>query len=116
MLVVPFTSVSWDKFSTVLDGVEYGFRPSFNTRNGVWSFDLSLEKTGAVLAAGVPILIGCDMLAPYALGIGSLFAVDLAAVSAPETSGILPQSVDAGPDDLGTRVIVVYAAPGEEVP
>lgn len=115
MLTIPFTSDPWHSFTTMLNGEEYRFAQHFNTRNNVWSFDLSLERTGQMLVAGVPILIGCDLLAPHGLGIGSMFALDLHAAAEEEAAGILPQSVDAGEDDLGTRVIVIYLAPGEVV-
>ena len=132
MQVIPFTSDPWQSFSCTLDGVEYGFRASYNDRNGVWYFDISLKATEAVLVAGVPILLGCDLLAPFGLGIGTMFAVDLAASAAPAMVTLTPtqasiagvaaqssqpalQMVDAGPEDLGTRVIVVFVAPGETV-
>jgi hypothetical protein len=115
MQTIPFTSDPWASFTTFLGGVEYRFAQYFNERNARWSFDLSLERTGEMLAAGIPILIGCDLLAPYALGIGTLLAVDLSAAAAVEAAGILPQSVDAGPEDLGARVIVVFIAPGEVI-
>ena len=57
-----------------------------------------------------------DMLAPFGLGIGSMYAVDLTAAAQREASGHLPQSVDAGPEDLGVRVVVLYLAPGEALP
>jgi len=79
MVKVPFTSDPWQTFSCTLNGTEYGFAVNYNDRNGVWSFDLSLKSTEAVLQAGIPILLGCDMLAPYGLGIGRMFAVELAA-------------------------------------
>ena len=113
MQLVPFTSDPWRSFSTGLNGVEYRFDCNFNERNQRWAFDLSLESTGQMLAAGVPILLGCDLLLPYGLGIGSLVAIDNAAAAATEGAGILPQAVDAGPEDLGTRVQVVYLAPGD---
>ena len=112
---IPFTSDTWHRFSTVLAGVEYTFTTRYNERNGVWYTDLGLASTEETLVAGIPILIGCDLLAPYGLGIGSMLAIDLRAAAATETAGVLPQSVDAGPDDLGTRVVVVYIAPGEVV-
>lgn len=115
MLTIPFTSDTWRSFSTALGGTEYTFEQRYNERNGVWYFDLSRTATGEILAAGVPILIGCDLLAPYALGIGSMLAVDLAASPQEEAAGTLPQSTDAGAEDLGTRVIVVYIAPGEVI-
>jgi hypothetical protein len=133
--LVPFTSDPWQSFSCSLGGVEYGFSANFNDRNGVWSFDLSLKSTEAIPVAGVPILLGCDMLAPFGLGIGKMFAVDLAASPAWALSGdgltVIPttQMLDADAvdwsdsppavafnGDLGVRVIVLYLAPGEVVP
>lgn len=108
MQVVPFTSDNWSKFTTSLNGVSYQFVQHFNERNQVWYFDIALGSTGVTLVAGVPILIGCDLLAPYALGIGSMYAIDRAA------SG-LSLAVDAGPEELGERVEVVFLAPGEVV-
>ncbi len=135
MIVVPFTSNPFETFSCALDGTVYQFRTNYNERNGVWSFDLADDTTGAPLVSGVPILIGCDLLAPYGLGIGSMFAIDLAATALPALVGLTPtqaeiqnvgpssvvpvlQPVDADPlgafnGDLGNRVIVVYLAVGE---
>ena len=67
------------------------------------------------------------MLAPYGLGIGRMFAVDLAAspawALAADGTTLIPalQMTDADPfgafnDDLGTRVVVIYLAPEEGVP
>jgi len=113
MQTVPFTSDPNTQFTATLNGVEYEFLTNWNERNLTWSFDLSIADTGELLVAGVPVLIGCDMLAPHGLGIGSMYAVDLTATSAEEAEGRKLQSVDAGPDDLGVRVVVVYLAPGE---
>ena len=135
MQVLPFTAEPWQTFSCTLNGVEYGFSTRYNDRSGVWSFTLSLKATDAVLVAGVPILLGCDMLAPFGLNIGSLYAVDLAASPAwaLAADGVTPvpsvQMTDADAidwsasapavnfnSDLGTRVIVVFLAPGEALP
>ena len=138
MLVVPFTSNPFETFSCALNGTVYQFRTNYNERNGVWSFDLADDATGAPLISGVPILLGCDLLAPYGLGIGSMFAVDLAATPQSALTGLTPtqaeiqnvgtssvvpvlQATDADPlgafnGDLGNRVIVVYLAPGESLP
>jgi len=113
MQIVPFTSDPNTQFTAMLDGVEYEFLTNWNERNLTWSFDLSLADTGEVLVAGVPVLVGCDLLAPWGLGIGSMYAVDLTATAAEEAEGRLLQSVDAGPDDFGVRVVVVFLAPGE---
>lgn len=115
MVTIPFTSDTWRRFSTVLNGVEYTFAQRFNEVNQRWFFDLGLAATGATLVAGIPILIGCDLLEPYALGIGSMLAVDTQAAAAAGPDGFLPAAVDAGAEDLGNRVVVVYIAPGEVV-
>ena len=124
MVKIPFASTPWETFSCALDGTTYQFTTNYNERNGVWSFDLYDDATGAPLALGVAILIGCDLLAPYGLGIGSMYAIDMAATTAPALLGttgtVVPvlQMTDADPlgafnDDLGNRVIVVYLAPNE---
>lgn len=102
MLTVPFTSDYAQTFDVVLGGATYSFAARFNDWNGVWTFDITVTATQVQLVAGVPLLIGQDMLAPYALGIGGLTAADM------ETGGI-----DAGPDDLGARVIVSWLSPDE---
>lgn len=115
MVTIPFTSDAWRSFSTVLNEVEYTFTQRFNELNQRWYFDLGLEATGETLVAGVPILIGCDLLEPYALGIGSMLAVDSQAATVDGPEGFLPDAIDAGAEDLGTRVVVVYLAPGEVI-
>ena len=116
MQTIPFSSDSNATFTTALNGVEYQFDTLYSDRSGLWTFDLSLAKTGETLVSGVPILIGCDLLAPFGLGIGAMYAVDMTASSAREEAGHKPQSVDAGPEDLGVRVLVLYLAPGEALP
>lgn len=120
--VIPFTSDPWQSFSCSLAGVEYGFLASYNDRNGAWSFDLSLQATGQVLVAGVPILLGCDLLAPFGLGIGTMIAVDMAAsptaMLAADGTTVIPATLMTDPDpvgafndDLGSRVIVIFIPP-----
>lgn len=127
MLILPFTAEPFRTFTTNLNGHSYQFTTNYNERNGVWSFDLADGETGDPIISGVPILIGCDLLGPYGLGIGSMYAVDQAATAAPAligTTGVVGpvlQMTDADPldafnDDLGTRVIVVYLAPNETMP
>ena len=121
--IVPFTSDPWQRFRCTLGGVEYTFEANYNDRSGVWNFDIYRASDEALLVASVPIVLGCDMLAPFALGIGTMFAVDLAAspeyiqpVAAPPIPAMA--MLDADPqgafnDDLGARVIVTYLSPAE---
>ena len=122
MVKIPFTADAWQTFRCNLGAVEHTFVANYNDRNGVWSFDLYRSNPETLLVAGIPILIGCDILAPYALGLGVMFATDLAATTANQvldtvgTIGPISQPIDAGPDDLGTRVIVVFIPAAELVP
>jgi len=102
MLVVPFTSDYDQRFITQLGDDKFALDARWNERGQAWSFDLTRDSDGEVLLAGAPLLIGQDLLAPYALGIGGLLATDLDR-----------KDSDAGPEDLGTRVIVAYLTPDE---
>lgn len=102
MLIVPFTSDYSQTFDVVLGDATYSFAARYNDINGIWTFDITLTATQVGLVAGVPLLIGQDMLGPYALGIGALVATDT-------TTG----GIDAGTDDLGTRVTVSWLSPAE---
>lgn len=95
--IIPFTSDPAQSFRVSLDGNKYQIDARYNDRSGQWTLDITTEPDGTLLVAGIPILIGQDMLAPYVLGIGGLAATDL------QTGG-----VDAGPDDLGDRVTVTW--------
>ena len=79
-----------------LEGDAYNFRIIYNTRVGVWTFDLSNED-GEALASGVTMVMGADLIDQYNLGIGALVMVE---------EGIT--GIDAGVDDLGDRVIFLH--------
>lgn len=116
MQVVPFTSDVAQTFTCTLNGVEYDFFARWADRTGIWYADIVDSATQTPLAKGIALLIGCDLLEPYALGIGSMYVVDTAATKTPSTPGGVADELhmdDAGADDLGTRVIVVFLAPGE---
>lgn len=102
MLTVPFTADAAQTFTTTLGDLRVAIAARYNDRNGVWTFDIARAADSVPLVAGVPLLIGQDLLGSYALGIGGMFAID--------TSGA---ATDAGPDDLGDRVQVVWFSPAE---
>jgi hypothetical protein len=107
MLLVPFNSDPSNVFTTQLgDGVKYTFETRYNEgfsgEGGFWTFDLTRAIDSEKLLSGVPILLGQDLIEPYALGIGSLIPVDEANTD-----------VDAGPDDLGVRVNVYWFSADE---
>ena len=102
MLIVPFTSDYDQRFITQLLDDKYIFDSRWNERGQTWSFDLTRDSDQELLLAGAPMQIGQDILSPYALGIGALLVTDLA-----------KKDTDAGPEDLGTRVIVTHLTPTE---
>lgn len=103
MLVLPFTADPAQRFTTQLGDIgQFTFDARYNDRAAYWTFDLTSEPDQTVLVAGVPILIGQDILAPYGLGRGGIFATD--------DSGA---ELDAGPEDLGDRVSVIWLSPDE---
>lgn len=102
MIDVPFSSDYDQRFITQLGDAKYRFDARWNERGQAWSFDLTRDSDQVQLLAGAPLQIGQDVLAPYALGIGGLIVSDLGR-----------KETDAGPDDLGTRVIVTYLSPDE---
>lgn len=108
MLLLPFTADPAQTFDVQLGDTLFTFNVRYNERpnegDGVWSFDLIRTSDGVMLLSNVPILIGQDMLDPYALQIGALTASDTAGTS-----------LDAGPDDLGDRVVVYWFGEDEKV-
>jgi hypothetical protein len=116
MQVIPFTADPAQKFSCTLNGVSYDFYAWYNDRVGVWYFNLTETASQAVLVRGVPVLCGCDMLQPYGLGIGGMYAIDTTATKTPSAVDGAADAVsitDAGVDELGSRVMVVFLRPGE---
>lgn len=108
-LVIPFSSVNpINKFSTTLDGVQYGFRARWNSsdnydplagvRRGAWYIDIS-DNTGEPIATGIKVTLGTILGRQFQHTLfrtGVLVAVDL--------SG---KGREPGIDDFGTRVQVL---------
>jgi hypothetical protein len=102
MLVLPFTSDPARSFTTQLGDEKHTIEARYNDRSESWTFDIVRDADQVTLVTGVPLLLGGDMLAPYSLLIGGLVAADLGGTD-----------TDAGPDDLGDRVIVVWLSNDE---
>jgi hypothetical protein len=102
-LIIPFDSSNpISKFSTTLvtsDGnVQFGFRARWNSRDSAWYMDIS-DDTGTTIASGIKIVLGAYLGRQFEHALfrdGVIVAVDL--------SG---KGIDAGIDDLGTRVQVM---------
>ena len=104
MLVLPLTSDPSRSFTTDLADGKYTIETRYNERSESWTFDVTRDVDQVRLLSGVPLLIGQDMLAPYALQIGGLIAADMGA-----------DELDASPEDLGERVIVTWLSQDELV-
>lgn len=102
IIQLPLTSDPVQDFTINLGGQQWELLIRFNDRGQFWTMDITDYNSQAALVLGIPILLGCDLLAPYILGNGAMAAVD--------TNGL---GQDAGPDDLGTRVLVYWYSPDE---
>jgi hypothetical protein len=105
MIVLPLTSDPYRTFTTVVGDNRYQVTTRWNDRSGVWLMDIDDPNTGVSLAAGMPLVLGADLLAGFAPQLGSLIVVD--------TNAEPGMGTDAGPDDLGARVQVMWFNPGE---
>lgn len=102
MQIVPFSSNYDQTFRCTLDSTQYVIDARWNERGAFWTFDLTENPSQTLLVAGVPLLLGQDVLSPYALGIGGFIMADLA-----------NSNTEAGPDDLGDRVVAVFFTSAE---
>ena len=105
MVKLPLTSEPNSVFTTVVNGARYEVTVRWNDRAGVWVMDIVDPTTGATLVSAMPIVLGADLLQSFAPELGTMLAID--------TSADVGLGVDAGVDDLGTRVIVLWFDPGE---
>ncbi len=102
MLDIPFTSDPAQSFSVSLAGVRLQLEARWNDIGQRWTLDIVRASDGVSLALGIPMLVGQDFLAPYALALGGMFATDLSGAG-----------LDAGEDDLGSRVVITWISPDE---
>jgi hypothetical protein len=92
-------SIANYRLGTLLDGVQYTVDVHWNARAGAWYMDFyTADETP--IRMGIKIVLGVllggrvpDPAFPH----GAMFAIDMTG-----------SGTDAGIDDLGTRVIVVY--------
>lgn len=97
--VVPFTGQPKESLIITLGGRKLRMRATYRDLDGVWSLDVldASEATEVPLIQGVSIVMGVDILEPYGLGIGGLFAVP----------NERPRD-EAGRGELGGRVRLVH--------
>lgn len=63
------------RFSALLGSVEVAFELDFMPYLEVPSWNLTLKREGVAIATGLLLRCGCDLLAPYQLGLGALVVV-----------------------------------------
>ena len=102
ILELPFSNVGAQEFIVQLGDRKFRMVAYLNERSGVWVLDMYDAGASLPIVANLPLVIGADLLAPFNLGIGSIF------VNNEDASGL-----DAGPDDLGGRVKVYWFSPDE---
>lgn len=69
---LPIIDAPSQSFTTTLSGRRCDFLVNYSTWAGRWSFDLSID--GVKVLAGRRIVLGVDLIAQFAFGIGSLIA------------------------------------------
>ena len=79
-----------------LEGNTYNFRIIYNSRTGVWTFDLT-DEDDVDLVSGVAMVLGASLIGQFNLGIGALAMVEQGATG-----------LDATADDLGERILLVH--------
>ena len=84
-------------FGCALDGTQYTFRALWNPRDSSWYLDIATQ-TGVPIATGLRIVLGAN------LGKSSTDAFFQKYLLSP--IDLSNRNVDAGFDDLGTRVVV----------
>lgn len=74
------------QFSTIIDNRRVTIRLRYNPSNDRWSFDLSLDDQPVL--HGRRIVTGVDLLAPFDLGIGVIFAASLKSGAIPDRNAL----------------------------
>lgn len=105
MIRLPLTSDPSRTFTTPFGDHRYRLTTRWNERAEVWTLDLADGDTDAPLALSIPLVLGADLLAAFAPALGTMFMVDTAAE--------VGHGTDAGPEDLGERLQLIWLAPGE---
>lgn len=96
---------SWFQFSIELDQVTYGFEFRWNEREGCWYCTLR-DGEGNALVSGRKVVLGSMFRASRGTE-GVMQAADVYVLDANDTD------LDPGLEDLGKRVVLVYATDAE---
>lgn len=97
IIELPVTNDPAQVFITALAGVKYRFEVKYNDRSGAWTMDIYRVSTGEPLIMGASLVLDTDILDPYYTIPGAIMALDL-----------VTDKIEAGPDDMGSRVKVYW--------
>jgi hypothetical protein len=75
MQIIPFTNEPIQKFNTQLDNAIYIFRVLYNSRGDYWTIDIH-DANDNLLAAGIKLVLGANLVKAYRLNITALIAVN----------------------------------------
>jgi hypothetical protein len=103
MLQVPLTTDNPQSLNTQLGDTTYQFNLIWNQRSQIWMMDIVDPIAQEPIASGLALVLGADILKPYALGIGALVVVDETGTGTEATLTSLGASVNVywvSPDEL----------------
>lgn len=73
MIVFSIVDAADQQFGTIVNNRRVTIRLRWNLSSGRWSFDLAIDDLPVL--TGRRIVTGIDLLAPFDLGIGAIFAL-----------------------------------------
>lgn len=107
MIQLPLTSDACRTFTMIFGVHRYRLTTVWNDRAQYFTLSIADGDTDEPIVNAIPLVLGADLLKTTCPRLGSMIVVD---TSAEPGSGR-----DAGPDDLGSRVEVIWLEPGEVV-
>lgn len=102
--IVPFTGRPQESMSITIAGRRLRLRARYANLTNIWTLDV-FDNAGdgpVPIVQGVNIVMGADLLAPYLLGIGGLYAEPTA-----------DPMTDAGRGELGNRIRLIHYTQAE---
>lgn len=104
MVDLPFSGFSRESRDFVLEGRTIRIRSQYSNLMEVWTLDLSevIGDATVPIVSGITVVLGANLLKPYGLGLGGLFAV---ASDQPKQ--------DAKRGELGNRVKLMHRTQAE---
>ncbi|MEZ4330432.1 MAG: hypothetical protein R3F35_01665 [Myxococcota bacterium] len=104
MIEIPFTGAPKESVDVKIGGRKIEFKAHYANLMNSWTVSLFDRSTTppTPLVQGVAVVMGVDLLQPYPLGLGSLFALPSA-----------DDRRDAGAGELGVRIKLVHVSKDE---